>query len=339
MDYQALRPHLHSLPEMPHAIPYLTSYYNEEWGFCLTHEELMSLPLEGNYEVFIDTDLRNGFVKLGEAVLPGESNEEILFSTYLCHPSMANNELSGPLVMAFLYEKIAALPRRRYTYRFVIGPETIGALCYLHQRGEHLKKCLKAGYVITCIGDSGKFTYKKSRQEDSLADRVALSVLCHRENAQIIPFDVSGSDERQYCSPGFNLPVGSLMRTRWGHFPEYHTSLDDKSFISFEAMAESIDVYFSLVQAIEANYHYVGTNLFGEPQLGKRGLYPVLGSDRDTPNKVEAMMWLLNLADGTTDLVGIAERSKQPIDQLIPLAKKLEDVGLLKKAVREGQNE
>lgn len=325
-----LQQHLYSLPEMPDAIPYLTSYYRRRWGFCLSHRERQRLP-KGNYEVVIDTEFKDGALEIGEAVLPGKTDEEILFSSYLCHPSLANNELSGPLALVFLYRRLAAMPNRRYTYRFAIMPETIGAVAYLVRRGSHLKRRLAAGYQITCVGDPGPFTYKTCREPGTLADRVALEVLKGLGRHTVVPFHPAfGSDERQYASPGFNLPVGSLMRTMYGRYREYHTSLDDKSFIRFEALSGSVDAYVEMARALEANRVWKTTVPHGVPMLGKRGLYPTLGSQRDCDKKVEEMMWLLNFADGTRDLVGIAERSGQPLGDLIPLSRELADAGLLK---------
>lgn len=330
MSLKKLRPHLHSLPDLPNAIPYLTSYYKEDWGFCLAHRELKSLP-EGMYDVVVDTFLYPGNLIVGETVLPGESRKEVLFSTYLCHPSLANNELSGPLVMAFLYQKIRAMKKRRWTYRFVITPETIGSVCYLTRRGEHLKENLIAGYQITCIGDSGKFTYKCSRRGHSIADRVALRVLQKTGKHIILPFNPSnGSDERQYCSPGFNLPVGSLMRTMYGCYPEYHTSLDNKSFISFNAMAKSLRIYYELVKELENCEFWENTVKYGEPQLGKRGLYPLLGSQKTIDSKVSARLWCLNLADGSRDLLAIAEDSGLPLCFVRETVAALSKAGLLK---------
>ncbi len=327
-----LRSHLYSAPERPKAIPYFTSYYVERWGFCLPHDELASLP-DGMYDVRIDTELKDGHLDVGEAVLPGETRQEILFSTYLCHPSLANNELSGPLVMAFLYERLAAMERRRYTYRFVIAPETIGAICYLSERGEHLRATLAAGYVMTCVGDRGAFTYRTSKGGQTLADRAAKLVLRDHGPHEIIPFDpYEGSDEKQYCSPGFDLPVGSLMRTRNYRYPEYHTSDDNKDFISFDALADSVAMYERIVSALEANHTWVNTVRFGEPQLGKRGLYSTLGAQRDLKQWDRAMMWMLNLADGTHDLFSIAEQSAMPLDVLAVVAAELAKAGLLKTA-------
>jgi aminopeptidase-like protein len=304
---------LYSLPDKPTAIPYITSYYSPRWGFCLSQQQRDALP-DGDYQVVVDTKLFDGSLTLSEAILPGETKDEVLISTYTCHPSLASNELSGPLVAAFLYKELAKLESRRLTYRFIFLPETIGAITYLHLRGEYLKQHLIAGYVITCIGDTGDFTYKRSRQSNlistlALVDRAAEHVLKHsKKSHKILDFSPLGSDERQYCSPGFNLPVGSLMRSMYGTYPEYHTSLDNKSLISFEAMAEAVGMYLSVMKVLELNRTYKNLFPHGEPQLGKRGLYETLG--RNTiPELSSAVFWLLNYADGEHDLLWIAEKS------------------------------
>jgi aminopeptidase-like protein len=315
-----LEQHLYSLPDKPTAIPYVTSYYSPRWGFCLSQHERDALP-NGEYQVVVDTELFDGSLTLSEAVLPGESTDEVLISTYTCHPSLANNELSGPLVAAFLYRELAKLEPRRLTYRFVFLPETIGAISYLQSRGEHLKQHFVAGYVVTCIGDAGDFTYKRSKQSSltlnlALVDRAAEHALKHSQKVhKILDFSPLGSDERQYCSPGFNLPVGSLMRSQYGTYSEYHTSLDNKSFISFEAMAESVAMYLSVMKVLEANRTYINLFPHGEPQLGKRGLYETIG--RNTiPELSSAVFWLLNYADGEHDLLWIAEKSGYGIELL-----------------------
>ena len=275
VDYEELFKHLHTLNNQPNAIPYITSYYKETWGFCISKKELDKLPKKGKYRVFIKSSLENGSITYGDLVLPGNSKKEILFSTYLCHPSMANNELSGPLCLAFLYQKIKKLKNRKYTFRFIIAPETIGTIAYLSKYGMDLKNNLLAGYVMTCCGDNAPFIYKRSKNENSLTDRLAHHVLKHQKlKYKSIPFSVGGSDERQYCSPGFNMPVGSLTRSIYQSYKEYHTSLDNKDFISFSSMTETIDLYFSFIKALELNDYYLNTNLFCEPQLSKRGLYP-----------------------------------------------------------------
>jgi aminopeptidase-like protein len=331
LSREELDGHLHSLPAQPTAIPYLTSYYSPHWGFCLAHEQRERLPA-GDYEVVVDTELRaDGSLTLGEAVLPGEEPGEVLLSTYTCHPSLANNELSGPLVGAFLYQRVAAWPRRRLGYRFVFVPETIGAVAYLARRGDHLRERLVAGYVITCIGDPGPFTLKRSRRGDTLADRAAAYVLGGESDLRVVDFFPSGSDERQYCSPGFDLPVASVMRTMYGTYPEYHTSLDNRDFISFSAMAESVDAYERILRTLDANVSLVNTYPYGEPQLGRRGLYPSLGSSKETDARAEAMLWILNQSDGEHDLLDIAARSGVPMELIVDAADDLIRAGLLER--------
>ena len=331
LSLKELREHLYSLPDQPDVIPYLTSYYETRWGFCLSHKQLENLK-EDVYEVCIDSELNpNGSMTIGEAVLKGDTDEEILLSTYICHPSMANNELSGPLVTSFIYKELKKKKRRRYTYRILFLPETIGSIYYLSKHGEHLKKKLIAGYVINCIGDRGNFTYKISRQGNSPADRAAELVLNQTEKDFIIEnFFPTGSDERQYCSPGFNLPVGSLMRTRYGKYKEYHTSADNKEFISFESMQDSAEKYLEILFMLENNYTYINTISFCEPQLGKRDLYPSVGSQKDTSGFVNAMMWVLNLSDGANDLMQISKRSGVKYENIKDAAEKLSEKNLLK---------
>jgi aminopeptidase-like protein len=327
---EQLRAHLYSLPEQPDAIPYLTSYYKKRWGFCLTHRELEALP-PGHYDVVVDTELRDGHVEVGEAVLPGESEEEILFCSYLCHPSLANNELSGPLALVFLYEALSKLLIRRYTYRFVLAPETIGSVAYLSARGAHLKEHMRAGFLLTCIGDRGLFTLKRSRRADTSADRAAAAVLGARGPFRCEPFDpADGSEDRQYCSPGFDLPFASLMRTMYGRFPEYHTSLDNKNFISFEALTESVSMCLEVARALEANRTWINMYPFGAPQLGRRGLYPSLGSQKTIETRLRAMLWLLNYSDGTNDILAVSEKSKASPILLHEIAEELCEHNLLR---------
>lgn len=318
--------HLHSLPERPDAVPYVTSYYEPRWGFCAAHAVRQGLT-DGPYEVVIDTDLVDGALSIGEAVLEGQNQTEVLFSSYLCHPSMANNELSGPLALAYLYRRIAAIPDRRLTYRFVIAPETIGSLVYLNH---HDMTNLVAGYVLTCCGIPAPFTYKQSRRGDTLADRVAIHVLDNRgDHYHDLPFRPDyGSDERQYCSPGFNLPVGSLMTRMYATYPEYHTSDDNKSLISFRTIQDTIDVCEQIVHTLEANQTYKRTQPYGEPQLSRHGLYPSL-STVDSGREAAALMWVLNYSDGDHDLLWIAERSGHSIEALADAAEKAHTTGLL----------
>lgn len=308
LSYEELEPHLHSIPSMPEAIPYLTSYYSEKWGFCIDHNSKEKLSKEGQYRAVIKSKKEAGSLTYGEAVLKGSSDREILFSTYLCHPSMAINELSGPLVTAFLYQEISKIPNRKYTYRFLFAPETIGVIAYLEREGKHLMEKLDAGYVITCVGHEGKFTYKRSKRKNSLADRAAEHVLKHSPfEVESMNFKIGGSDERQYCSPGFNLPVGSVMRTMYKEYPEYHTSLDNESILSYKGLRETVEMYRDIVQCLELNEKYKNTIAFGEPQLGKRGLYPSTNELEQDKEHLYKLLHFLAYADGEHDLIEIAE--------------------------------
>ena len=332
-----LQAHLHSLPDQPAAIPYRTSYYSEDWGFCLSEQVRRSLE-PGRYEVLIDAELTSGRVELGEVVIQGEADAEVLFSTYCCHPSMANNELSGPVLCAHLAALIRERPGRpRLTYRFLFMPETIGAIAYLSRFGERLRQTLVAGYVVTCVGDPGPFTYKRSRRGDALADRIAEHVLQHSGAPHtVVDFAPSGSDERQYCSPGFDLPVGSLMRSMYGTYPEYHTSLDDLTLVTPAALDESLAIYERLVDALEANETLETTMPFCEPQLSSRGLYPEIGGGLAGRQRVHDTNWLLNLCDGSLDLLAVADRARRPVSELGPLATTLREHGLLRLAAAHG---
>lgn len=324
--------HLYSLPEQPNAIPYVTSYYKERWGFCLSENQRKTLR-DGDYHVVVDTEFIDGSLSLGECVLDGESESEVLISTNICHPSLANNELSGMLVCAFLARLVASWPQRRLTYRFVFLPETIGSLTYLAQWGDHLKSKVIAGYQIVCVGTNQPFVFKMSRSEGSFADRAACTALTKLfgSDFETRRFRADwGSDERQYCSPGFNLPVGSIMRSVYDEYSEYHTSLDNRSFVSFSSMAETVQACAFILQHLEKNRVYINQMPYGEVQLGKRGLYPTLGNYQANLNQVSAMLWLLNLSDGENDLISIANRSGCDIRLLHHFSEVLCELGLLK---------
>jgi len=330
LSYDELSKHIHTMAEMPDAIPYITTYYKETWGFCLSFNTWEDLPKEGTYKVVVQGKLEAGSLSYGECILKGETETEILFSTYLCHPSMANNELSGPLAAAFLYKQLAAMPNRKYTYRFLFAPETIGVIAFLAKNGDHLRNNLKAGYVLTCLGDSGPLTYKKSKQDFSEADKIASHILnYHHPTHSTIPFSVGGSDERQYCSPGFNLPIGSLMRTPYQKFKEYHTSLDNKSFISFAALEESVMAYKQIVTAFELNKKYLNKIQDCEPQLGKRGLYPSSVDPLFNRQELHRMLHFLSYADGQTDLLTIAEKRNESMLLYREIIVKCQNAGLL----------
>ncbi len=326
-SYEDLVKNIYTLPDQPNAIPYLTSYYKKRWGFCMAHDEFVQLPKEGMYQVVIDADLFDGKLTYADAYLPGKTSEEVVFSTYICHPSMANNELSGPLVAAFLYQQIEALKDRHYSYRFVFTPETIGTIAYLSQFGMQLKEKAKAGFIITCAGNEAPFTYKKSRKDNSETNQITEHILkYHYPNYhEVVEFTPIGSDERQYCSPGFNLPFGSLMRTMYGKYPQYHTSLDNADFISFEALEGTVEAYLKVVKGLEGNRKYQNNLPFGEIQLGKRGLYPDMSSTKgDKESSLKKILYLLNYSDGEHSMLTIAEKIgcsilelKEELDKLI----------------------
>jgi aminopeptidase-like protein len=317
MSFEELAPHIYTLSEQPEAIPYMTSYYKERWGFCMTHKDFLSLPKEGIYHAFIDSKLdSNGSLTYGDVILPGESKMEIVFSTYICHPSLANNELSGPLVATFLYKQLNQLKNRFYTYRFIFTPETIGTITYLSKHGSYLKENIHAGLIITCAGDQGKFTYKKSKKENTEINKVVEHILKHyaKKNHKVVEFIPIGSDERQYCSPGFNLPFGSLMRTMYGEYKEYHTSADNKEFISFPALMETIQMYYKICQTFEINHKYVNLYPYGEPFLSRHDLYPDINIGSGKKDQwLRQILFILNYSDGKTSLLEIAEKLQVPI--------------------------
>ncbi|HEX5910883.1 MAG TPA: DUF4910 domain-containing protein, partial [Thermoleophilaceae bacterium] len=286
------------------------------------------------YEVHIDADLVEGELELGEVTVPGRSEQEVLLSTYLCHPSMANNELSGPMVVAQLADLLRNRPEPpRFTYRLLFVPETIGAIAYLARFGQRLRERLAAGYVVTCIGDPGPFTYKPSRRGGTLADRAALHVLRHAGHEyEQVDFYPPASDERQYCSPGFDLPVGSLMRTPYFEYPEYHTSLDDLELVTPDSLGQSLRMYHRVVEALEAAATYRVTVAEGEPRLGPRGLYATTGGSKVNDQAKRDMMFLLNYCDGRPDLLAAADRADRPIWEIEPTVRRLLDHDLLRPA-------
>ncbi len=310
MPLSELRPHLHTLPDEPNWIPYRTSYYAENWGFCLTHKQLSDLP-DGLYRVVIDSDLKPGHLSYGELVIPGESDETVLLSCHICHPSLANDNLSGIAVATMLARHIQTL-RRRHSYRFLFIPGTIGSLTWL-ARNEDKTGRISHGLVLSCLGDAGAMTYKQSRRGNAAIDRIVAHVLSHDElSNRIMPFIPYGYDERQYCSPGFNLPVGCLMRTPNGQYPEYHSSADNLSLLRPASLMHSLSMLLRIVSVIEEDAVYRSRNPKGEPQLGRRGLYATMGGQRAAGYDQIALLWVLNLSDGHHSLLDIAERAQVP---------------------------
>lgn len=326
LPLEEIRPHLFTMPDRPDWIPYRTSYYKEDWGFCLSHNQLLRLN-DGCYEVCIDSSLEDGHLTYGECYLPGHSTEEVLISCHACHPSLANDNLSGLSVATFLAQSLSGRDLR-YSYRFVFLPGTIGAITWLAQNRESALR-IRHGLVLTCIGDAGRFHYKKSRRGDAEIDHAVACVLRDfGDPSEMLEFSPYGYDERQYCSPGFNLSVGCLMRSVWGTFPEYHTSADNLEFIKPEALAESLRLCAATVDVLEGNRRYINQNPYCEPQLGKRGLYKSTGGTAIT-EEINARLWVLNFADGDHTLLEIAERSGIPFSFIQDAAALLSEAGLL----------
>jgi len=310
MPLRELEPRLFTIPAHPDWVPNRTSYYKEDWGFCLSHNQKLALK-DGEYEVCIDSSLDDGHLTYAECYWQGRSSEEVLISTYTCHPSLANDNVSGLTVATFL-AKLLSGRDLRYSYRFLFNPATIGAITWLAQNRDAVSR-IRHGLVLTCLGDAGGFHYKKSRRGNSEIDRAAAQVLGHcGEPFEILEFSPYGNDERQYCSPGFNLPVGTLMRSVWETFPEYHTSADNLDFIRPAQLAGSLRVCAAILDVLEENRCYRNENPYCEPQLGRRGLFRSMGGEAGGQASGEEMMarlWVLNLSDGNHSLLDIAERS------------------------------
>jgi len=329
---EELRQHLFTLPEHPEWIPYRTSYYKENWGFCISHNQFQALP-EGEYEVLIDSTLAPGHLTYGELFIQGETDREVLFSCHICHPSLCNDNLSGIALTTFLAKYLASRPSR-YSYRFLFIPGTIGSITWL-ARNEERTKNIEHGLVVTCVGDAGPFTYKKSRRGTAEIDRAVLHVLSHsRKGFREVDFYPYGYDERQYCSPGFNLAVGSLSRSSHGQYPEYHTSADSLELVRPEYLEESFNTFTDVIDVLENNRTYVNLKPKGEPQLGKRGLYSNVGASVGSQFKEMPLLWVLNLSDGEHDLLQIAERSGESFADIRDAAHALVACELLRKVAR-----
>ena len=327
ISYEELQEHLHSIPEQPDAIPYITSYYKEQWGFCMADSERQKLGPDA-YHVYIDSTLATGSLTYGELVIPGNTSEEIFISTYICHPSMANNELSGPVVTTAIAKWITSAPRK-YTYRIIFIPETIGSIVYLSTHADELQKRVIAGFNVTCVGDDRAYSFIPSRYGNTLADKIALRVLndTHPEFKAYSYLD-RGSDERQYCSPGVDLPVVSIMRSKYYTYPEYHTSLDDLKLITPAGLQGSFDLLKECINRLESVERY--RSVFpGEPQLGKRGLYPQV-STKATKSIVANMLNVLTYCDGTNDVDELSALAGVPVPEIQSIIENLKKNGLVK---------
>ena len=322
-----LKPHIHTLPDQPDLIPYRTSYYAEAWGFCMAHNRLAALP-DGVYEAVIDATLTDGHLTYGEYLHRGETEDEFLLSAHICHPSLANDNCSGLALLTLLAKSMRGM-RTRLSYRFIFAPGTIGAITWLARNEAHVGR-IRHGLTVSCVGDGGGPTYKKSRRGNAFIDRAMTHVLRHAApSPNIIDFFPYGYDERQYCSPGFNLPVGMFERSQFGTFPEYHTSADDLDFIRPEHLAASFGMIAAAIDIAENDRRTLNLSPKCEPQLGRRGLYGALGGDKDAAAKNMAMLWVLNLSDGEHSLLEIAERAGLPFAIVHATAALLEEHGLL----------
>lgn len=319
---EELKKYLYTIPEQPDVIPYMTSYYKRRYGFCLSENEKKNLK-EDTYHMVIDSDLNpNGVLNYGEIIIKGELEQEIFLSTYICHPSMANNELSGPCVVTALIKWLQSLEKRKYTYRIVFIPETIGSIVYLSRHYKEMKKNIIAGFNVTCVGDDRTYSYIQTRYGNTLSDKVAMNVLHYTyPQYRLYTFLDRGSDERQYNAPGIELPVGSICRSKYEEYPEYHTSADNMSLISEMGLEGAYEVYRQCLEALENNEVYQVTCLC-EPQLGKRGLYPTI-REKSSYNEVVPMMNFIAYADGTNDLIDISNIIGVSIKDIIPIVEKL----------------
>jgi aminopeptidase-like protein len=323
-----LKEHLFTLPDQPDLVPYRTSYYAERWGFC-TSQRVADGLAEGDYEVYVDSTLADGHLTYGERLVEGETRDEVLVSCHVCHPSLANDNLSGIAVASRLARLLAEGPRPRHSYRFLFIPGTIGSITWLARNEDHLGR-IRHGLVLSGLGDPGGFTWKRSRRGDTEVDRAVAHVLGRSGRPhQLVDFSPYGYDERQYCSPGFNLPVGRLSRTPFATYPEYHTSADNLDFVGPAQLQESLEVCREVVQVLEGNRTYRNLSPKGEPQLGRRGLYGQIGGRSDAEERQMAMLWVLNLSDGEHSLLDVAERARLRFALVADVAGALEEAGLL----------
>lgn len=326
VELDELKKHIYIQEDQPDAIPYVTSYYKERYGFCMSKNMYDALP-EGRYHMFIDSELFEGSLTYGELIIPGESSKEIFFSTYICHPSMANNEISGPSTMVYLIKYVTDMARRRYTYRFVIGPETIGSITYLSRNIDILKKNVIAGYNLSCVGDNRDYSFVETRYGNTLADKVIENVLKFRPHYSKYTFLTRGSDERQYNAPGVDIPFVNFSRSLFGQYPEYHTSKDDMTIVSPEGFQGTYDVLCEVIEALEHNC-CLRVKCLCEPQLGKRNLYPTV-SRKGIYDEARVMTNFIAYSDGSNDLIDISERINAPVSKLIGIMNTLLENSLL----------
>ncbi len=335
LPFSKLKKKIFTIPKLPSAIPYVTSYYNRDWGFCMKHNEFKKLK-SGNYKAYINSSLKKGYLKYSDVKIKGIKKKEVLISTYLCHPSMANHELSGPIVWSMLYRILKATAPHKYTYRFLICPENIGSAAFLHKNKSTIKKNLVAGFIINCVGYGKEINYKKSRRENTLTDKAAINVIkSYRNKSFIHNFAPWGSDERQFCSPGFNLPVGLIMRKMFAGFKEYHTSLDNEKIFSFKTINESIKIYLETIQTIENNFVPLAKIQYGTPQLSKSKI-PIYRKNmswhiKKMEKKTKVMLEILNFADGKLDMIEIANKRKFKLIEHLDVIENLIKAGYLKK--------
>jgi aminopeptidase-like protein len=330
MPLAELKRHLFTLPEHPDWIPYRTSYYAERWGFCASQRLVDGLP-EGDYEVCVDATLADGHLTYGEHVVPGERDEEVLVTCHVCHPSLANDNLSG-IAVATRLARLLGQGRPRYTHRFLFIPGTIGSITWLARNEDRLGR-IRHGLVLACLGDPGRLTYKRSRRGDTEVDRAVAHVLASSGRPhELQDFTPYGYDERQFCSPGFDLPVGCLSRTPYARYPEYHTSADDLDLVRPEHLQDSLEAAWEVLQVLDGNRRYLNLKPKGEPQLGRRGLYGSIGGRSDAEERQMAMLWVLNLSDGDHSLLDVAGRAGLPFALVAEVAGTLEDAGLLRPA-------
>lgn len=323
-----LKPHLHTLPEQSDVIPYKTAYYTDEWGFCMRHDQFATLE-EGFYEVSIDTEKVPGHLTYGDYLHRGQVEDEVILYAHICHPSLANDNCSGLALLTCLAESMRS-ESTYYSYRFIFAPGTIGSLAWLQRNEERLGR-IKHGLVLSCVGDGGGPNYKRSRQGLAMIDRAAACVRCGPDNisptlSDFIPY---GYDERQFCSPGFNLPVGLLQRSAFGTFPQYHTSADNLDFIRPEHLGSSFQMVQDILQILETNWTPLNLSPKGEPQLGQYGLFSAIGGHKTNSDRVMAYLWVLNLGDGANSLLDISERSRMPFSEIAAAADTLQSVGLV----------